>query len=71
MGLSCPSGQRCGPRGPNRRQLTFVGGYVAEVKTMALPTLRHRVQVRPEAELDGVTADSALSGVMATVPVPR
>jgi MoxR-like ATPase len=42
-----------------------------EVKTMALPTLRHRVQVRPEAELDGVTADSALGAVLASVPVPR
>jgi MoxR-like ATPase len=42
-----------------------------EVKVMALPTLRHRVMVRPEAELDGVTADSALGGILSGVPVPR
>jgi MoxR-like ATPase len=42
-----------------------------EVKTMALPTLRHRVMLRPEAELDGVTADAALGGILAGVPVPR
>jgi MoxR-like ATPase len=42
-----------------------------EVKVMALPTLRHRLQVRPEAELDGISADSALTGVLAGVPVPR
>jgi MoxR-like ATPase len=42
-----------------------------EVKVMAAPTLRHRIQLRPEAELDGVTADSALAGILASVPVPR
>ncbi|MDQ1701609.1 MAG: hypothetical protein QOF57_861, partial [Frankiaceae bacterium] len=31
----------------------------------------HRVVVRPEAELDGTTADAVLEGVLATVPVPR
>jgi MoxR-like ATPase len=38
---------------------------------MALPCLRHRVSLRPEAELDGVSADQVLSGLLATVPVPR
>jgi MoxR-like ATPase len=42
-----------------------------EVKAVALPALRHRVQLRAEAELDGVTPDSALTSVLATVPVPR
>jgi MoxR-like ATPase len=42
-----------------------------EVKAMAKPTLRHRVQVRPEVELEGVTADGVLDVVLATVPVPR
>jgi MoxR-like ATPase len=42
-----------------------------DVKALARPTLRHRVTVRPEAELDGVTADGVLDGVLATVPVPR
>ena len=42
-----------------------------EVKAVAKPTLRHRVQVRPEIELEGVTADGVLDGILATVPVPR
>jgi len=42
-----------------------------EVKAMAKPALRHRVQLRPEVELEGVTIDNVLDGVLATVPVPR
>jgi MoxR-like ATPase len=42
-----------------------------DVKSLALPTLRHRVQLRAEAELEGVTTSSVLEGVLATVPVPR
>jgi MoxR-like ATPase len=42
-----------------------------DVKTLARPTFRHRVQLRPEAELEGVTADGVLEGVLASVPVPR
>ena len=42
-----------------------------DVKAMARPTLRHRIQLRPEAELEGVTPDAVLDTVLATVPVPR
>jgi MoxR-like ATPase len=42
-----------------------------DVKAMARPSLRHRVEVRPEAELEGVTPDAVLESVLATVPVPR
>jgi MoxR-like ATPase len=42
-----------------------------DVKSLARPTLRHRVAVRPEAELEGVTADAVLESVLAAVPVPR
>ncbi|MDQ1695268.1 MAG: MoxR-like ATPase [Frankiaceae bacterium] len=42
-----------------------------DVKALARPTLRHRIAVRPEAELDGVTADGVLDGVLAAVAVPR
>jgi MoxR-like ATPase len=42
-----------------------------EVKAIAKATLRHRVQVRPEIELEGVTADGVIDSVLATVPVPR
>ena len=42
-----------------------------DVKALARPTLRHRVLLRPEAELEGVSSDAVLEGVLATVPVPR
>ncbi len=48
-------------------------GYVTpdDVKALARPALRHRIQLRAESELEGVTADGVLDGVLATVPVPR
>ncbi|MBW4096079.1 MAG: MoxR family ATPase [Acidobacteria bacterium] len=42
-----------------------------DVKALTLPALRHRVALRPEAEMDGVKADDVLSSILATVPVPR
>jgi MoxR-like ATPase len=42
-----------------------------EVKAMAKPALRHRIQLRPEVELEGVSPDGVLDGILATVPVPR
>jgi MoxR-like ATPase len=42
-----------------------------DVKALARPALRHRVELRAEAELEGVTADAVLDGVLGSVPVPR
>jgi len=42
-----------------------------EVKTVAAPALRHRLQLRPELELDGVTPDSVLESVLSSTPAPR
>ena len=42
-----------------------------DVKALARPTLRHRLSLRPEAELEGATTDAVLEGVLATVPAPR
>ncbi|MFR9800138.1 AAA family ATPase [Streptomyces sp. MS06] len=42
-----------------------------DVKALALPALRHRVQLRPEAEMEGVTADSVINAILAHVPAPR
>ena len=39
-----------------------------EVKAVAKPTLRHRIQVRPEAELEGTTADGVLDGILSLGP---
>jgi len=48
-------------------------GYVTpdDVKAIARPALRHRVRLRHEAELEGVTADAVLDALLATVPTPR
>ena len=42
-----------------------------DVKRAVIPVLRHRVMLKPEAELEGFDADRALADVIAAVPVPR
>jgi len=42
-----------------------------DVKALARPVLRHRIQLRPEAELEGVTPEGVLDGLLSAVPVPR
>jgi MoxR-like ATPase len=42
-----------------------------DVKALARPALRHRLELRPEAELEGATPEGVLDGVLAAVPVPR
>jgi MoxR-like ATPase len=48
-------------------------GFVTpdEVKAVLKPCVRHRVQLRPELELEGITVDGVLDGILAAVPVPR
>lgn len=40
------------------------------VQAMLLPVWRHRVQLRPEAELEGVSVDQVLRGIVQQVQVP-
>jgi len=42
-----------------------------DVKRAVLPVLRHRVRLKPEAELEGFDADRILADVLAAAPVPR
>ncbi len=42
-----------------------------DVKRAVPPVLRHRVLLKPEAELEGFDADRVLTDVVAAVPVPR
>ena len=51
------------------RGLTFVSPE--EIKDITTPTLRHRVILRPEALIDGLTADYFLENILRSVPVPR
>ena len=48
-------------------------GFVTpdDVKTMAPVTLAHRLGLRAEANLEGVTATDVVAGVLAATPVPR
>ncbi|MEY2847948.1 MAG: hypothetical protein RI885_613 [Actinomycetota bacterium] len=40
------------------------------LQAMAIPVLRHRIQLRPEAELEGVSSDTILRSIMQQVQVP-
>ncbi len=42
-----------------------------DVKAVAASTMRHRLQVRPEVALEGLTPDRVIEGLLATVPSPR
>lgn len=42
-----------------------------DVKVAAPPVLRHRLLLKPEADLDGVTADQVVSEILAAVEVPK
>ncbi|MCR1161329.1 MoxR family ATPase [Paenarthrobacter sp. UW852] len=42
-----------------------------DVKALSLPCLRHRVGLRPEAQMDGIQVDDVLGSILASVPVPR
>jgi MoxR-like ATPase len=42
-----------------------------DIKTVALPALRHRVTLTPDFELEGRTADQLLSALLEHVEVPR
>jgi MoxR-like ATPase len=42
-----------------------------DVKSSFLPVLRHRVVVKAEADLEGLTADQVLQDVLGGVEVPK
>jgi len=42
-----------------------------DLQSMALPTLRHRVVLQPEAEANGLTTDDAIKSILQRIPVPR
>jgi len=52
----------------------WLSGYPSvtpdHVQAMVLPVWRHRLQLRPEAELEGVSSDAILRSIMQQVQVP-
>lgn len=69
-----------GPRGGihlllgAKAQAAFAGREFVtpdDIQSVALPTLRHRIVLQPEAEANGLTPDDAVQAVLQRVPVPR
>lgn len=42
-----------------------------DIKVVAVPALRHRLLLTPQAELEGETSDHFIQDTLATVPIPR
>ena len=42
-----------------------------DVRTMSLPVLGHRLMLRPEFEMEGVSVDEVITRIFEQVPVPR
>lgn len=57
------------------KALAYMGGrdFVTpdDIKRVALPVLRHRLILRPESEIEGVTADRVIETTLGEVEVPR
>ena len=65
---------------PGTKAVVTVGSFHAgtkhnvipdDVKELALPVLRHRVLLRPEAEVEGYNADRVLQSILSAQIVPR
>ena len=42
-----------------------------DVRDVARPVLRHRVVMRSDAEIEGITADQIIDEILVSVEVPR
>jgi len=42
-----------------------------DVHFLAIPVLRHRIMLRPEAEIEGITTDQVIEGILSQVKAPR
>ena len=75
-GLACGAGPRGSialVRAGRARALMQGRGYVTpdDIKAVALPALRHRVNPAAEAEIEGLTSDHLLTALLDKVPAPR
>src|SRR6266498_1058072 len=48
-------------------------GFVVpdDVKSLVRPVYRHRIILKPEAEIEGLNADTAMTRILAKIEVPR
>ncbi|WP_317929430.1 MoxR family ATPase [Halioxenophilus sp. WMMB6] len=60
-------------RGARARALMRGMNYVTpdDIKSMALPVMRHRIQLAAEMEIEGLTSDQVLMQVISSVDAPR
>ena len=42
-----------------------------DIKSMAFPTLRHRIILKPELELEGIRPDEVINDILSKIKVPR
>ncbi|MCL1842270.1 MAG: MoxR family ATPase [Defluviitaleaceae bacterium] len=42
-----------------------------DVHSLALPILRHRILIKPEAEIEGITSDQVIESILSQVKAPR
>ena len=42
-----------------------------DVYFLAVPVLRHRIMLKPEAEIEGITTDQVIEGILSQVKAPR
>lgn len=42
-----------------------------DIKKMAIPTLRHRIILKPEVELEGIKSEQVLTDILSKIKVPR
>lgn len=42
-----------------------------DIQTLALPALRHRIQLSPGAEIEGVTTEAVVDAILAEIAAPR
>ena len=42
-----------------------------DIKNMVVPTLRHRIILKAEVELEGITSDQVLMNILSKIKVPR
>ena len=42
-----------------------------DAKKLAIPALRHRARLRPEAEMDGMTPEDVINKSLTEVTVPK
>jgi MoxR-like ATPase len=68
-----PRGSIALVRGARGHALAAGRAYVTpdDIKSIAIPALRHRIGTSADAEIEGLTADTLLGNMLDKIPAPR